>query len=165
MPTHDDDFQFEQELRRFAPLDVAPLPVRTAARPAVRWLAIAAAILIVASGLAWRLFTTEHRIPTNAVTGNTHNPAETGNVSAMDRPIGQPLAESSLLSDGKPFLALPAFAFVTPEEDLRVIRVEMPVSSLRLLGARVNDELVTQRIVADLLVGADGTPYAFRLVS
>jgi hypothetical protein len=63
------------------------------------------------------------------------------------------------------FVALPSFAFSKPDEDLRVIRVEMPVSSLRLLGARVNDELVTRRIVADLLVGADGTPYAFRLVA
>ena len=43
--------------------------------------------------------------------------------------------------------------------------VWMPVSSLRLLGARVNDELITQQIVADLLVGADDTPYAFRIIS
>jgi len=41
----------------------------------------------------------------------------------------------------------------------------MPVSALRLLGARVNDELSTQLIVADILVGADGTPYAFRIIS
>jgi hypothetical protein len=40
----------------------------------------------------------------------------------------------------------------------------MPVSSLRLLGARVNDELSTQQIVADILVGMDGTPYAFRII-
>jgi hypothetical protein len=41
----------------------------------------------------------------------------------------------------------------------------MPVSSLRLLGARVNDELSSQQIVADILVGTDGTPYAFRIIS
>ena len=79
--------------------------------------------------------------------------------------IATPLVRLDSPDTEEMFLALPSFAFVQPEEDLRVIRVEIPVSSLRLLGARVNDELITQRVVADLLVGADGTPYAFRLVS
>jgi hypothetical protein len=63
------------------------------------------------------------------------------------------------------FLALPSYALATPGEDLRVVRVEMPLSSLRMLGARVNDEFATGTVVADLLVGPDGTPYAFRLVT
>jgi hypothetical protein len=63
------------------------------------------------------------------------------------------------------FVALPAFALSRPDEELRIMRVEMPVSTLRLLGARVNEELSTQKIVADVLVGADGTPYAFRIIS
>jgi hypothetical protein len=71
---------------------------------------------------------------------------------------------NGIVSDDS-FIALPSFAFVTPGEDLRAIRVEMPASSLRLLGAQVDEEISTHRVVADLLVGADGTPYAFRLVS
>jgi len=63
------------------------------------------------------------------------------------------------------FVALPSFALSRPDEELRIMRVEMPVSTLRLLGARVNEELSTQTIVADVLVGADGTPYAFRIIS
>lgn len=63
------------------------------------------------------------------------------------------------------FVALPAFALVMPDEDLRTVRVEMPLSSLRLLGARVSDEYITRTVVADLLVGPDGTPYAFRLIT
>ena len=110
--------------------------------------------MVMASVLLWRLFTPAHRVPANHVAGDGHKPA-----------VGQPLAESPLHRGDKPFLALPSFAFVAPEEDLRIVRVQMPVSSLRLLGARVNDELITHDVVADLLVGADGTPYAFRLVS
>lgn len=63
------------------------------------------------------------------------------------------------------FVALPSFALETSLEDLRVVRVNMPASSLRLLGAYVNDELIPSRVTADLLVGTDGTPYAFRLIS
>jgi hypothetical protein len=70
-----------------------------------------------------------------------------------------------ITAEGEVFVALPSFAFETQGEELRVVRVEMPVSSLRVLGARVNDELSTRRIVADLLVGTDGTPYAFRIIS
>ena len=68
-------------------------------------------------------------------------------------------------ADAATFVALPSFALSSPDEGLRILRVEMPVSALRLLGARVNDELSTQQIVADILVGADGTPYAFRIIS
>lgn len=64
-----------------------------------------------------------------------------------------------------PFVALPSFAFRTPQEELRIVRVEMPASSLRLLGAHVNDEIIAGRVTADLLVGPDGTAYAFRLVT
>jgi hypothetical protein len=68
-------------------------------------------------------------------------------------------------ADASTFVALPSFALSAPDEELRILRVEMPVSSLRLLGARVNDELSTQQIVADILIGTDGTPYAFRIIN
>lgn len=86
--------------------------------------------------------------------------------SAHTRPApGASVVAQRVDAGGEVFIALPSFAFETPGEELRVVRVEMPVSSLRILGARVNDELSTRRIVADLLVGTDGTPYAFRIIS
>jgi len=63
------------------------------------------------------------------------------------------------------FVALPSFAFRMPGEELRIIRVSMPVSSLRLLGIQVHGEFSTRRITTDLVIGADGTPYAFRPVT
>jgi hypothetical protein len=62
------------------------------------------------------------------------------------------------------FVALPSFAFCAPDEELRVIRVNMPTSSLRLLGAPIDEESITRRVTTDLLIGSDGTPYAVRLV-
>ena len=86
--------------------------------------------------------------------------------SAHARPAsGSKIVAQQVAAGEEVFVALPSFAFETPGEQLRVIRVEMPVSSLRMLGARVNDELSTRRIVTDLLVGDDGTPYAFRIIS
>lgn len=85
--------------------------------------------------------------------------------SGVKSPSKQADGANQVVAGGEAFVALPSFAFETPGEELRVIRVEMPVSSLRVLGVRVNDELSTRRIVADLLVGTDGTPYAFRIIT
>ena len=63
------------------------------------------------------------------------------------------------------FVPLPSFAFRVPGEELRIIRVSMPVSSLRLLGVQVHGEFSSRRITTDLVIGADGTPYAFRPVT
>ncbi len=63
------------------------------------------------------------------------------------------------------FVALPSFAFRVPGEELRIIRVSMPVSSLRLLGVQVHGEFSSRRITTDLVIGTDGTPYAFRPVT
>lgn len=62
------------------------------------------------------------------------------------------------------FVELPSFAFCSPNEELHVIRVNMPVSSLRLLGAPIDEDSMNRRVTTDLLIGSDGTPYAVRLV-
>ena len=76
----------------------------------------------------------------------------------------RPKRPSSGLEPALVFLELPPFALRTPNEPLRVVQVEMPASSLRLLGAQVSGELIHRRVNADLLVGPDGTPYAVRVV-
>ena len=48
--------------------------------------------------------------------------------------------------------------------DGRVVRVEMPRSALFALGIDLPLENGTRSVKADLLVGADGTPRAIRLV-
>jgi len=118
-------------------------------------LAVAVCLAIVSGLLWWQLVTrnppqrsaSSHRIDQQSSTGPSPESYNFGD------------------ADAATFVALPSFALSRPDEELRILRVEMPVSALRLLGARVNDELSTQLIVADILVGADGTPYAFRIIS
>ena len=125
-------------------------------RRTIRLALAVAACLAIASGLLWwRL-----------VVRNPSEPFASNQQTGQQSLIGL-TAESQLFADAdaSTFIALPSFVLSRPDEELRVLRVEMPVSSLRLLGARVNDELSTQQIVADLLIGTDGTPYAFRIIS
>ena len=118
-------------------------------------LAVAACLAMVSGFLLWRL------VP--------RNPSErfASNQRIGQRSFTEPTAARHIFGDAgaSTFVALPAFALSRPDEELRILRVEMPVSSLRLLGARVNDELSSQQIVADILVGPDGTPYAFRIIN
>jgi len=118
-------------------------------------LAEATCLAIVSGLLWWRLVA---RNPREPLASNQ----QTGQQSLISL-----AAENQVFADAdvSTFIALPSFALSRPDEELRVLRVEMPVSSLRLLGARVNDELSTQQIVVDLLVGTDATPYAFRIIS
>jgi hypothetical protein len=144
-----------RELARSSPQSVSPESKAALARTfrrhhqrrrAVRVAAMVAAILAVTGASLWL-----HRAIRE---------------SARTRPApGTSFVAQQVSAGVEVFVALPSFTFETPGEELRVVRVEMPVSSLRVLGARVNDELSTRRIVADLLVGTDGTPYAFRIIS
>jgi hypothetical protein len=94
--------------------------------------------------------------PTTVASGKNSMPSRTPAHSASGRTNS---AAEEL------FVALPSFVFRAQDEQLRVIRVNMPVSSLRLLGAPVNEEPMTRGLTTvDLLIGSDGTPYAVRLV-
>ncbi len=119
-------------------------------RKVLQMTTIVAVLVLIAGGSRWQRYAADHRPLTKHIV-----------VESQTSGLQQKAAAIGI----EAFVSLPSFAFSEPNEDLRIIRVEMPASSLRLLGARVNDDLITQRVVADLLVGVDGTPYAFKLVS
>ena len=62
------------------------------------------------------------------------------------------------------FMALPSYDPNMPADGLRIIRLEARGSDIRLAGAPVSEELSERRLVADFVVGHDGTPYAVRFV-
>jgi hypothetical protein len=62
------------------------------------------------------------------------------------------------------FVALPSSDQAVRGEELRVIRLELTGRALRLVGAPVSEEIADRRVLADFVVGQDGTPYAVRLV-
>ena len=125
-------------------------------RGTLRFLLAVAVFLAIVSGLFWWQLVTR-----NPPQGSASNLQIDQQASTRPAPESHNFGDA----DAAAFVALPSFALSSPDEELRILRVEMPVSALRLLGARVNDELSTQQVMADILVGADGTPYAFRIIS
>lgn len=66
------------------------------------------------------------------------------------------------VSDG--FVDLPSSNQAVRGEDLRVVRLEVTGRALQMVGAPVAEESADNRMLADFIVGQDGTPYAVRLV-
>jgi hypothetical protein len=62
------------------------------------------------------------------------------------------------------FVALPTFDFTVPIDHLKMVRVDLPGRDLRLVGFPVSEAIADRRVVADVLLAQDGTPYALRLV-
>lgn len=62
------------------------------------------------------------------------------------------------------FVALPTFDPSIPLGVSRMVRVDMPGSALQLIGYPIDGQLLDRRVIADVLVGQDGVPYAVRLV-
>ncbi len=75
------------------------------------------------------------------------NPARKGPPSPADR-----------------FVALPTFDPAIPIDHLEMVRVDLPGRALRLVGYPISEEIADRRVVADVLLAQDGTPYALRLV-
>lgn len=125
-------------------------------RRTLRFALAAAICLVIVSGLLWWRLATWKPLERSA-SSHRIDQQSSSRQSAESYNLGD--------ADAATFVALPSFALSRPDEELRILRVEMPVSALRMLGARVNEELSTQQITADILVGADGTPYAFRIIS
>jgi hypothetical protein len=62
------------------------------------------------------------------------------------------------------FYALPSASELPPAENAMVVRVQLPMSSLRLMGLLVSEESSAERIQADVLVGQDGLARGVRFV-
>ena len=62
------------------------------------------------------------------------------------------------------FYALPDSDALPPLENATVVRVQLPLSSLRLIGFPINEDRAAERIQADVLLGQDGLARGVRLV-
>ena len=64
------------------------------------------------------------------------------------------------------FVALPSYDqhAQARDEDLRIVRLQLSGLALRSVGAPVSGDLDDRRVLADFVVGQDGTPYAVRLL-
>jgi hypothetical protein len=66
--------------------------------------------------------------------------------------------------DAGDFVALSTFDPAIPLGESRMVRMNLPGSALQLIGYPVDPQLLDRRIITDVLLGQDGTPYAVRLV-
>jgi hypothetical protein len=73
-------------------------------------------------------------------------------------------AADAVQPSGGQFVVLPLFDPDVPVGQSRMVRLEVPGASLRLVGYPVDEELAERRVVTDILLAQDGTPYAMRLV-
>ncbi len=71
---------------------------------------------------------------------------------------------AAVQADSNEFVALPMFDPDIPVGQSRMVRIELSGAALRLVGYPVNEDLSERRIVTDVLLAQDGTPYAVRLV-
>jgi hypothetical protein len=47
---------------------------------------------------------------------------------------------------------------------LEMVRLDLPGRALQLVGFPVSEEIAERRVLADVLLAQDGTPFALRLV-
>ncbi len=73
------------------------------------------------------------------------------------RPAGSTAEQSG-------FVTLGVFDPAMTPGDLKVVRLELTGADLRLVGAPVAEDLSDRRLLADIVLASDGTPYAVRLV-
>jgi hypothetical protein len=71
--------------------------------------------------------------------------------------------DSSGLGDG--FIRLPNAARIEPNEDVDVVRVEVPGSAMIAMGIPVSDERASETVLADVALGPDGMARAVRFVN
>ena len=62
------------------------------------------------------------------------------------------------------FYPLPETDYLPPMDSATVVRVQLPMSSLRLIGWPVSEERAGERIQADVLLGQDGLARGVRFV-
>ena len=73
-------------------------------------------------------------------------------------------SEVAALADDGDFYPLPEADALPPLESALVVRVQLPLASLQLIGFPINQERSADRVEADLLLGQDGLARGVRLV-
>ena len=147
-----------------------------ARRRAVRRATMTAAALIIvlpAVLLASRKHAVEKPAPTVLVPGIAQNtvaaprtsvfPA-TATTSPSHKRIRTAAQRVGTVAHRDDFLPLPSYDLRTQTEDLRIVRLRLNGRSLRLLGAPISAEIDDRAVLADFVIGQDGTPYAVRLL-
>jgi hypothetical protein len=120
-------------------------------RPILTWATAAAAVI----GLAMFLV----RQPEAAHSVSRGDELAMTQLTMTDGEIN---GNAAVASNG--FIALPNAAEIGPNEDVNMVRVEVPRSAMIALGFEVNPEQAWQPVQADVMLGADGLARAVRFI-
>jgi len=121
--------------------------------PVATWAAATAAVLALAMFLARdRQVVPAHRTASNRV----------------QLAVVEPPADLEMLGDfsdaNDDFIPLPNAARIEPNEDLNLVRVEVPRSAMIALGYSVSEDRASEPVEAEVVLGADGMARAVRFL-
>jgi len=121
--------------------------------PVATWAAAAAAVVALA------MFLTRDRPVV---------PAHRTSSSGVQLAAVEPPADLETLGDSSDtdndFIPIPNAARIEPNEDLNLVRVEVPRSAMIALGFAVSEDRASEPVEAEVVLGADGLARAVRFV-
>ena len=132
----------------------------TVLHPMTRWwvpLATWAAATAAVVGLAMFLVRARQVVPAHRTTSNRVQLAAIEPSADLETPGDSSDAESD-------FIPLPNAARIEPNEDLNLVRVEVPRSAMVALGYAVSEDRASEPVQAEVVLGADGLARAVRFL-
>jgi hypothetical protein len=126
--------------------------------PVLTWASAAAATAVVAVVLMHG----SHPVPASIAPLSAPHRIAPAAVESADVPAD--VDEESYGPDSD-FIPVPNAARIEPNEDVNLVRVEVPRSAMMALGIVVSAENASDTVVADVVLGSDGMARAVRLIT
>jgi hypothetical protein len=131
-------------------------------RNLLRWIPVIAATAAVAAVLTMLIRVPNNPPPPPAITYKVPAPELT--LAPVARRLRPHRHQSPPAEIATAFFTLPEARDLPPAEAATVVRVQLPRSTMRLVGLPVNEERANERIRADMVLGQDGIARAIRFV-
>jgi type IV pilus biogenesis protein CpaD/CtpE len=127
-------------------------------------LALAAALLLSLKPVKQNAPTVAHE-PAQVVVPSPGTGTQNATAQAQASQTGHKAAQSTASRTSvNEFVALDTYDPALAPSEFQIVRLELTGADLRLVGAPVTEDLSDRRLLADIVVGNDGTPYAVRLI-
>jgi len=140
---------------------------RARARLRHRWLAVTAGA--IAAGIA--LFVWMRPAPSKLTSTplasappQAHTALTTQTAPAREQTAVAPVSQTAAGEVAENFYRLPDADILPPLDSATIVRVRLPISSLRLMGVPVNEDGAGESVQADVLLGQDGLARGVRFV-
>jgi len=129
--------------------------------PAIRWwVPVVSWATATAAVVALAMFLVHDRQP--ATPAHRTNPSRV-QLAAAEPPVDLETPSDSSDADSD-FIPIPNAARIEPNEDLNLVRVEVPRSAMIALGYAVSEDRASEPVEAEVVLGADGLARAVRFV-